>query len=159
MCDTWCDVQALSCNLGIENTWRTSKETNGIVQQSQWWWVILVTIATSSSPFSRREGQSLLPSPIQCCSMVRILTNQHKIIIPISLRRRWVPSLLIRSLMWVWLEGVARAYSDVAPLLMVCQIAAFLEVVHSALGFVKGDIVSSLMQVRIVWMSTSCYFN
>ena len=51
---------------------------------------------------------------------------------------------------WVWLEGVARAYSDVAPLLMVCQIAAFLEVVHSALGFVKGDIISSLMQVRIV---------
>ncbi|XP_011404907.1 PREDICTED: very-long-chain (3R)-3-hydroxyacyl-CoA dehydratase-like [Amphimedon queenslandica] len=42
--------------------------------------------------------------------------------------------------------GISRAYSDVAPLLMACQIGAFLEVVHSALGFVKGDIVSSLLQ-------------
>ena len=50
----------------------------------------------------------------------------------------------------MWSVGISRAYSDVAPLLMACQIGAFLEVVHSVLGLVKGDIASSLLQVGVV---------
>lgn len=49
----------------------------------------------------------------------------------------------------MWSVGISRAYNDVAPLLMACQIGAFLEVVHSVLGFVKGDIASSLLQVGV----------
>eukprot|EP00731_Ephydatia_muelleri_P016728 Em0009g1152a len=44
-------------------------------------------------------------------------------------------------------DGIRMAYEWAGPTLSLCQTLAFLEVVHSAVGLVKGAIVPSLMQV------------
>ena len=44
-------------------------------------------------------------------------------------------------------DGIHMAYEWAGPTLSLCQTLAFLEVVHSAVGLVKGAIVPSLMQV------------
>lgn len=53
-------------------------------------------------------------------------------------------------------EGVHSAYENTAPLLMLCQGLALLEVVHAAFGLVKSGIVATVLQV---WDICNMYFQ
>lgn len=50
-------------------------------------------------------------------------------------------------------DGIAKAYNDVAPLLKICQGLATLEIVHSMLGFVKGGVAATFAQVITKFIS------
>lgn len=71
-------------------------------------------------------------------------------------RDRGLGTTLIKRLVFSLTEAKHTAFDAVGTQIMICQLAAFLEVVHPMLGLVRTGIVAPLAQVRVTSSVCMC---
>jgi hypothetical protein len=54
---------------------------------------------------------------------------------------------IVFVLLVYFLDSIADAYNSIGPIIMVCQMASILEIVHPLLGWVKTGALMPLIQV------------